>query len=803
MTGRVGASTAPSVVDQYRLLAEHAIDVVVQTDLNRMICWVAPNVDRTLGWIPSQLVGTLLVDLVHPEDRARAQADCPRSGAAPLLDATTPFLMRFRTAAGEYLWMSGTDTVVTDPITAMPRIITGMRNVDDLIAARDAFRDGEVKYRLLAENASDIVTLITPDGVLEWISPSVRQILSWDPDDLVGSRPWGLVHPDDLDAAAHSFAEASLPDRPPPPIALRLRAKDGSYVWLSAIGHRSDKGRFVVSYRRVEDQVRAQRAHTESEERYRLLAENAQDMVFSLDVKAVIQWVSPSSVALLGYEPNELVGQFGGILIKPDDLPTLLETATEAREGHPSTCRIRLVAKDGTDRWVQATPRALRDDAGALIGGVIGVRDIHDEILARDALQHEVDFDDLTGLAKRPLALARIQEVLDTRNTAGWALLCVGVNGMTAANQAYTYAAGDAILRSVAAQLVEATGQEDRVARIAGDEFAVVLRDVITATDAVNAAERILAAIRGSVSVGEARVDVTACLGVAFWDGQSADALMRDATAAMRQAAAKGTNRWEFLDGDAGAHARETLVIQTSLAEDLPRGRVRPWLMPIARLDDGKVVGYEALARWERSDGVVWDAASFIGIAEHTGLIMRIDHAMLRGTLDLIPRLAADRHVAVNVSAATLASDDFAAFVMAELARVGVDPARLHLEVTETSLLLVSDRIRVAMEELAAQGITWWVDDFGTGFSSISHLRDLPISGVKLDMSFTRALSQANTHATKLARGLAGLAAGLDLATIAEGVETIDQVRVLSGQGWQLGQGGLFGLATPVALAGQ
>ena len=120
--------------------------------------------------------------------------------------------------------------------------------------------------------------------------------------------------------------------------------------------------------------------------------------------------------------------------------------------------------------------------------------------------------------------------------------------------------------------------------------------------------------------------------------------------------------------------------------------------------------------------------------------------------------------LAVNVSAATLASDDFAAFVMAELARVGVDPARLHLEVTETSLLLVSDRIRVAMEELAAQGITWWVDDFGTGFSSISHLRDLPISGVKLDMSFTRALSQANTHATKLARGLAGLAAGLDLA---------------------------------------
>jgi diguanylate cyclase (GGDEF)-like protein/PAS domain S-box-containing protein len=788
--------------DQYQALVEHAIDVVWETDLDSLISWATPSVTHVLGWDAHALLGTSLLDLVHPDDLERAMAERATIRAAgTTLKAAVPFQVRFRAHDGSYVAMSGTASVMTNPATDSSRVITSMRNVDGQVAAHDALRSSEVRYRLLAENASDIVTLVAPDGLLVWMSPSVNRILGWDPAELIGSRPWNLIHPEDREAAAQSFAEASVPDRPPPPVELRFRSKDGNYVWLSAAAHRTDGGDFLVSYRRVEDQVRARRALSESEERFRLLAENAQDLVFSLDTHAIIQWVSPSSVGLLDYSPQELVGQFGGILIKPEDLPILLDTATEAREGQPATCRIRLLTKAGADRWVQATPRALYDHEGILIGGVIGVRDVHDEVLTRAALEHEVQFDGLTGLAKRPLALTRIQDILDTRQASGWALLCVGVDGMTAINQAYTHVAGDDVLRAVAGRLVDAVGAADRVARIAGDEFAVLMRDIVSSSDAANAAERILSLVRGPVRVADGHVDVTACLGIAFSDGQTADGLLRDATAAMRQAVAIGPNRWEFLDGNVGERSRETLRIQGALVEDIDRGRLVPWLMPIVDLHDGRVVGYEALVRWLQDDGTVLEPDTFLRIAESTGAILAIDRAMLAQVVDLLVTLPVDQHAAVNMSAATLASGGLASLVTDELARAGAAPRRLHLEVTETALLRLTDSVRHNMEQLASLGISWWVDDFGTGFSSISHLRDLPIAGLKLDQSFTRTLTLADTHATRLAQGLVGLAEGLGLATIAEGIETREQSQVLIGQGWQRGQGMLYGLAAPLATA--
>ena len=216
-------------------------------------------------------------------------------------------------------------------------------------------------------------------------------------------------------------------------------------------------------------------------------------------------------------------------------------------------------SKSGDDRWVDATPRPIFDATGTLVGGVIGVRDIDAEMTARNALAHASDFDPLTGLARRGLARTRIGEILDDRGDQDWALICVGVNGLTAVNQAYTYTAGDAVLLAVAERLVQAAGAVDSVARIAGDEFAVMVPDIHDATDAAAAAERILAAVRGPVTVGQASVDVTACAGIAMANHGDAEDLLRDSTAAMRQATARGHDRWEFLDGNVGEQTRGAL----------------------------------------------------------------------------------------------------------------------------------------------------------------------------------------------------------------------------------------------------
>ena len=303
------------------------------------------------------------------------------------------------------------------------------------------------------------------------------------------------------------------------------------------------------------------------------------------------------------------------------------------------------------------------------------------------------------------------------------------------------------------------------------------------------------------MTIGDTQIQVTVCVGIAMADGATAEELLRDSTTAMRQANARGRDRWGFLDEATGKHAREDLAIQFALHAALDEGAIQPWLMPIADIRTGAVVGHEALVRWLQADGEVITPDKFLDIAERTGEILAIDRTMLTGVLDAMAEIPEEIHVAVNVSAASLSSGAVEEWVRSELLRTGIDPSRLHLEVTETALLRPSESISETMQALADLGVSWWVDDFGTGFSSISHLRDLPISGLKLDQSFTMGVLHQGSRAAQLSHGLAGLAAAMGIRTIAEGVETVEQARVLAEQGWELGQGWLFGKPEPLRSA--
>lgn len=430
--------------------------------------------------------------------------------------------------------------------------------------------------------------------------------------------------------------------------------------------------------------------------------------------------------------------------------------------------------------------------------GIERYRDADALAESRAALEHEVTFDSLTGLAKQRLSLERIQDVLDTRDAPGWALLCVGVDGMTSINQAFTYAAGDAVLKEVSNRLITAAGAHDRVGRIAGDEFVVILRDVISTTDAAEAAQRIINAVHGAIEYEGVQLDITASVGIAMWDANDAEPLLRDATAAMRNASKQGTGRWAFLDENVAASSRLALAVQSRLRDALSNGQIVAWFMPVVRFDDYELCGYEALARWVLDDGTAMPPDTFLPVAERSGIIIDIDRTVLSQACDALLRVDPKQHIAVNVSAGTLQSGALEGVLHAQIQRTGIDPSRLHLEVTETALLRVTDDIRDAMTRIAQLGVTWWVDDFGTGYSSISHLRDLPIHGLKLDQSFTAGVSTRDSHTARLTRGLVGLADGLNLRTVAEGVETAEQAALLQGQGWELAQGWYFGKPAPL-----
>jgi len=238
------------------------------------------------------------------------------------------------------------------------------------------------------------------------------------------------------------------------------------------------------------------------------------------------------------------------------------------------------------------------------------------------------------------------------------------------------------------------------------------------------------------------------------------------------------------------------------LRECLGPGHLDVHGMPVVSLWDGRLMGLEVLARWRTPDGRVLLPAHFLPKVEAAGLWRGLDQAALKAVLGAIKDLPEDLGIGVNLSSASLAQPDLANWLLEELKDADVDPFRLHLELTETSVLRVDARVTNAMVEVASAGARWWVDDFGTGYSSISHLRDLPISGIKLDRSFTAGITDGHTRNARLALGLAGLAAGLGLDTIAEGVETRQQAQLLAEQGWQMGQGLLFGAAGELSKLG-
>ncbi|MEI8082112.1 MAG: PAS domain S-box protein, partial [Actinomycetes bacterium] len=466
---------------RFRMLAENSSDVVYQANLAGVVEWMSPSVKDLLGWDPAASIGTVAVDLVEPDDQPIV--DFVRQGVYGG-SAVSGVELRVRAADGTSRFVSATAKPLRDLSGSVIGGVVGLRDIDEQVRARREAQEVAKRLRATADGMLDPQALLaavrddlgrTVDFEFLEVNRAMCDSVLASREDLVGSRllalDSGLLASGMFErlAAVVETGEPLVLDTSPYPSVPgdMLRFFDVRATW-SAAG-------LVLTWRDVTERVTAAAAIQESETRYRLVVQNTMDMVFSLDTKAIIEWVSPSATRLLGYTPADLVGQFGGILISPDDLPILLDAATDAREGRPASCRIRMLTAGGEDRWVEAVPRVIHDDAGVLVGGVIGVRDIHDEVLAQQALEREVEFDSLTGLAKRPLALARIREILDTRADRGWALLCVGVNGLTSVNQAFTYAAGDQVLQAVAHRLQTATGTGDRVARIAGDEFAVLM----------------------------------------------------------------------------------------------------------------------------------------------------------------------------------------------------------------------------------------------------------------------------------------------------------------------------------------
>lgn len=539
-----------------------------------------------------------------------------------------------------------------------------------------------------------------------------------------------------------------------------------------------------------------------SEMQFRVAMENAPIGMALVDLDWCIVEANAAFADLLATTVSALRGY------PMEDLSTAETRASERLEvdrllgggQHRFSMEKRYQRADGHLVWVVLDAALVRTADGRPDHFVVQVRDSTETRLQAEMLTHRAMHDPLTGLANRTLLQEVLQSVLEQPGVVDRvAVLACDLDGFKEINDRYGHAAGDEVLVHVAGVLRAATARRGTVARLGGDEFVVVVQDPDGPKAVFEVAAAVHAGLQEPVRVGRRRLSVGASVGIALAEPETveggAPAMLAAADAALYRAKAAGRGRTEVYDHSMSRGSG--LELSRELADALAQGQLVVHYQPIVDLADQRVVGYEALVRWQHPTRGLLLPSAFLSAAQEAGITVPLGQFVATQVVEFVASHPdPTRWVSINVSADQLGDGEFATTVLAEISRRRVTAGRIVVELIESSLVASGTRIRHELTQLSAAGVPILLDDFGTGVSPLSYLRDLPVAGVKLDMSFTSGIPEDPT-AGKVARALGALARELTMVTIAEGIEHVEQAEFLHANGWRYGQGWMFGGAQP------
>ncbi len=445
-----------------------------------------------------------------------------------------------------------------------------------------------------------------------------------------------------------------------------------------------------------------------------------------------------------------------------------------------------------------------RDEIGDVARALSICRDTMDtNRIAIERINDLAHHDPLTGLANRTLLQDRLQAAVDRARSGEveLAVLCLDLDGFKAVNDLYGHGAGDQLLQRVSRRINAEVGPAGLVARLGGDEFVVLHEEPGQPRAAITLAERLMGALSEPYRVGDnAEVCVTVSIGVALSpaDDGTVETLLRNADTALYRAKWAGKNRLALFLPEMDHELRECRALEHDLHHAVANREFRLAWQPLARTCGGEVTGFEVLLRWDHPQRGLISPEQFIPVAEACGAICAIGEWVLREACREAARLPASLHVAVNVSPIQAQQGEaFAAIVEDALATSGLDPSRLMLEVTEGVLIREPGQVLAALCRLKLLGVRVALDDFGTGYSSLATLRAFPFDKIKIDRSFTFGVTNSGQDAA-IVRAVLGLARGLGVPVVAEGVETQAQLQALQSEGCEEVQGWLIGRPAPI-----
>jgi diguanylate cyclase (GGDEF)-like protein/PAS domain S-box-containing protein len=558
--------------------------------------------------------------------------------------------------------------------------------------------------------------------------------------------------------------------------------------------------------------VEALRTARESEQRYALAAAGSNDGLWDWNLPDDQFYASERWKLMLGLAPEAAIarGDDWFVHVHSDDRAELRAALDRHLSGDTPHFEheYRMRHNDGSVRWMLCRGVAVPDDAGRPIRIAGSQTDVTERRRIQDDLAHAALHDDLTGLANRTLFTAMLERSLGKAKRASvsnCAVLFIDIDHFKLVNDSLGHVAGDHLLVAIAKRFLHLVRPGDVLARLGGDEFAVLIEDASDRTKATAIAVRLLAALDDSFEIDGRELFATASVGIAYGSGvyHRSEDLLRDADTAMYRAKALGRSQYQTFDPTMHASAIQRLTLETQLRRAVERREFILEYQPIVELESSQVTGFEALVRWVRPDGSTTYPSEFIPIAEETGLIAPLSTWVLMEACCRVAEwqrmLSRPLTLTVNISTKLFDRPTLVDEVRGAIAASGLAPGTLRLEITESFLANSTDAVMDRLDKLRAIPVELYLDDFGTGFSSLSYLHRYRLDALKIDQSFIGRMDTFSD--SPIVSSIVNLARELGMGVIAEGVETPQQAAQLRALECPHAQGYLFSRPLPAEAA--